>query len=368
MNKSKKQSTHLPLFILIGVVLFILSNFIEELRVSQGTTIAVYVIAISSIILLTGYSGQVSLGHGALMAIGAYAAAVLRLEFNLPIILCFVAAVLAAAIGGLLLGMAAARLSGPYLAGTTLALAIGLPSLANQFPILGGEQGREFKVGPPDFEPEVVAATEPLTFFGNLLSILNKLQTTLSTGAWPGASPMSTYKWWFWIAALAALISMWSVRNILNSAYGRSWRAGRGNEVAAQLAGINTARSKVLAFTISAGIAGLAGALLAMSIGTVSPSAFPLALSFSLLTGAVLAGITTLGGVIIGAVVLVAIPEIADVVAHRLGVSESVTTNLPGLIVSGLLILTVLFVPNGPVEQHRARKAKHEAAHKGTKK
>jgi branched-chain amino acid transport system permease protein len=153
VHKSKKQSTHLPLFILIGVVLFILSNFIEELRVSQGTTIAVYVIAISSIILLTGYSGQVSLGHGALMAIGAYAAAVLRLEFNLPIILCFVAAVLAASIGGLLLGMAAARLSGPYLAGTTLALAIGLPSLANQFPILGGEQGREFKVGPPDFEP-----------------------------------------------------------------------------------------------------------------------------------------------------------------------------------------------------------------------
>jgi branched-chain amino acid transport system permease protein len=176
------------------------------------------------------------------------------------------------------------------------------------------------------------------------------------------------YKWFFWIAGLAALISIWCVRNILNSAYGRAWRAGRGHEVAAQLAGINTARSKVLAFTISAGIAGLAGALLAMTIGTVSPSAFPLALSFSLLTGAVLAGITTLGGVIIGAVVLVAIPEIADVVAHRLGSSESVTTNLPGLIVSGLLILTVLFVPNGPVEQHRARKARHEAAHSSTKK
>ena len=160
---------------------------------------------------------------------------------------------------------------------------------------------------------------------------------------------------------------MWSVRNILNSAYGRSWRAGRGNEVAAQLAGINTARSKVLAFTISSGIAGLAGALLAMTIGTVSPSAFPLALSFTLLTGAVLSGVTTLGGVIIGSLGLVAIPEIADVVAHRLGSSENVTINLPGLIVSGLLILTVLFVPNGPVEQHRARKAKHEAAHNSTK-
>ncbi|MTB05261.1 MAG: branched-chain amino acid ABC transporter permease, partial [Actinobacteria bacterium] len=233
---------------------------VDELRVYQGASIAVYVIAISSIILLTGYSGQVSLGHGALMAVGAYAAAVARIELQAPIILCFVIAVLAAAIGGALLGAAAARLSGPYLAGTTLALAIGLPSLANQFSVLGGEQGLLFDVG---FPP-------------------------LSLG-----EEFTQYKWFFWIAALAALISMWVVKNILSSRYGRTWRAIRGNEVAAQLSGINIARSKILAFTISAGIAGLAGALLSMTIGTVSPSAFPLALSFSLLTGAVLSGLTT---------------------------------------------------------------------------
>ena len=327
MHKRQNSSNLIP-FILGGVVLYFLSGMVDELRVYQGASIAVYVVAIASIILLTGYSGQVSLGHGALMAIGGYAAAVLRIEFNLPIILCFVAAVLIAAIGGALLGAAAARLSGPYLAGTTLALAIGLPSLANQFSVLGGEQGLLFDVG---FPP-------------------------LSLG-----EEFTQYKWFFWIAALAALISMWLLQNILRSRYGRNWKAGRGNEVAAQLAGINTARSKILAFTISAGIAGLAGALLAMTIGTVSPSAFPLSLSFALLTGAVLSGVTTLSGVMLGAVTLVAIPEIADVIAHRLGTSESVTTNLPGLIVSGLLILTVLFVPNGPVEQHRARKAKHEA-------
>jgi len=324
----RQNSSHLIPFLLGGVVLYFLSGIVDELRVYQGASIAVYVVAIASIILLTGYSGQVSLGHGALMAVGGYAAAVLRIEFNLPIILCFVASVLVAAIGGALLGAAAARLSGPYLAGTTLALAIGLPSLANQFSVLGGEQGLLFDVG---FPP-------------------------LSLG-----EEFTQYKWFFWIAALAALISMWLLQNILRSRYGRNWKAGRGNEVAAQLAGINTARSKILAFTISAGIAGLAGALLAMTIGTVSPSAFPLSLSFALLTGAVLSGVTTLSGVMLGAVTLVAIPEIADVIAHRLGTSESVTTNLPGLIVSGLLILTVLFVPNGPVEQHRARKAKHEA-------
>jgi branched-chain amino acid transport system permease protein len=304
---------------------------VDELRVYQGATIAVYVVAISSIILLTGYSGQVSLGNGALMAVGAYAAAVSHISWHLPIVVCFFVAVIAAALGGALLGAAAARLSGPYLAGTTLALAIGLPSLANQFSILGGEQGLIFDVG---FPP-------------------------LSLG-----QDFTQYKWFFWIAALATLIMMWLLQNVLRSRYGRNWRAGRGNEVAAQLAGINTARSKVLAFTISAGLAGLAGALLSMTIGTVSPSAFPLALSFSLLTGAVLSGVTTLSGVMIGAVTLVAIPEIADVLAHKLGTSESVTTNLPGLLVSALLIVTVLFVPNGPVEQHRARSAKKLAKNK----
>ena len=327
----RQNSSHLIPFIVGGVILYFLSGMVDELRVYQGASIAVYVVAISSIILLTGYSGQVSLGNGALMAIGAYAAAVAHNSWHLPIVVCFFIAVLAAALGGALLGAAAARLSGPYLAGTTLALAIGLPSLANQFSILGGEQGLLFDVG---FPP-------------------------LSLG-----EEFTQYKWFFWIAALATLIMMWLLQNILRSRYGRAWRAGRGNEVAAQLAGINTGRSKILAFTLSAGLAGLAGALLAMTIGTVSPSAFPLALSFSLLTGAVLSGVTTLSGVMIGAVTLVAIPEVADVVAHKLGASESVTTNLPGLLVSALLILTVLFVPNGPVEQHRARAAKKLAKSK----
>ncbi|CAB4588077.1 MAG: branched-chain amino acid ABC transporter permease [Actinobacteria bacterium] len=320
-----KNSNHIGLFVAFGFILFLAGNRVDELRVYQGASIAVFVIAIASLILLTGYSGQVSLGHGALMAIGAYSAAVSRNELHVPIILTFFVAVLAAAGGGALLGAAAARLTGPYLAGTTLALAVGLPSLANQFSILGGEQGLAFDVGSP---PSQLGDT------------------------------FTQYKWFFWIAALAALISMWLVSNILRSRYGRNWRAGRSNEVAAQLCGINTGRSKILAFTISAGIAGLGGALISMTIGTVSPSAFPLTLSFSLLTGAVLSGVTALSGVMIGAVILVAIPEIADVVANRIGSSENITVNLPGFMVSALLIITVLFVPNGPVEQHRARKAR----------
>jgi branched-chain amino acid transport system permease protein len=318
-------------FIFFGVVLYFISNQLDELRVYQGATVAVYVIGIASLILLIGYSGQVSLGHGALLAIGGYAAAIARINYNAPVWLTFVIAVLAAAASGALLGVAAARLSGPYLAGTTLALAIGLPSLANQFPILGGEQGLFFDIGMPP----------------------------ASLG-----EDFTQYKWYFWISWSVALIAMYWLRNVMNSRYGRSWRAVRSNDVAAELAGIHVGRNKILAFTISAGLAGLAGALLAMTVSLVSPGVFPLALSFSLATGAVLSGVTTLGGVMIGAVTLVAIPEIALAIANRYSGSETITTNLPGLLVSALLILTVLFVPNGPVEQlHKKRAKKDKPSH-----
>lgn len=320
--------SRLLFFILLGGLFFLASNRVDELRVYQGATLAMYAVAISSLILLTGYSGQVSLGHGALLAIGGYSAVLARNYLSLPIWLCFAIAVLAAAMAGAVLGTAAARLSGPYLAGTTLALAVGLPSIANQFGILGGEQGLLFDVGAPP----------------------------ASLGA-----DFTQYKWYFWIAALTALIAIWWLQNILRSRFGRTWRAVRDNEVAAQLVGIHVGKSKTLAFTVSSGLAGLAGAMLAMTISTVSPSAFPLALSFSLLAGAVLSGITTLAGVMIGAVTLVAIPEIADAISHRFANSESLTMNLPGLLVNGLLILVVLLVPNGPVEQLRSRRAHKRA-------
>jgi branched-chain amino acid transport system permease protein len=319
------NKVRLLIFIILGIAIYILSNNVDELRVYQGAQVAVYVIGIASIILLTGYSGQVSLGQGALLGVGGYAAALSHLQWHLPIPATFAIAILAAAAAGALLGIAAARLSGPYLAGATLALAVGLPSIANQFTVLGGEQGLFFDVG---FPPESLGAD------------------------------FTQYKWFFWIASLATLLAIFWLQNVMRSRYGRTWKAIRGSEVAAELAGIHVARAKILAFTLSAGLAGLAGALLAMTIGTVSPSAFPLALSFSLLTGAVLSGVTTLGGVMIGAVTLVAIPEIVGTIVNRAGASEAIASNLPHIVVGALLILTVVFVPNGPVEQMRSRRLK----------
>jgi len=315
MHNFSATKKRLLLFILFGWLLLLVGDRVGELRQYQGSFVAMYTLAIASIILLTGYSGQLSLGHSALMAVGAYAGALSTNNAHLHPVIALIIATFVAGLFGLILGFGVARLSGPYLAGTTLALAVSLPSLANQFPILGGEQGVAFDVGAP-----------PARF----------------------GEEFSQYKWFFWISSLAALIMIWLIANLLSSKYGRSFRAMRDNQVAAQLTGINTGRLKVTAFTISAGVAGLAGGLLVMLISGVSPSAFPLSLSFSLLTGAVVTGVYSLKGVMLGGLVLVAIPEIADSVVNRIGGSEGFTATLPGFLVSALLIAAVLFAPNGP--------------------
>lgn len=325
MRKSKALSA--LIFFTVGLALLGASNFVDELRAYQGAQVGIYVIAISSIILLTGFSGQISLGHGALMAIGGYAAVLSYSHWHLPMLLAFTFGAVVAALAGFILGMAAARLSGPYLAGTTLALAVGLPSLANQFHILGGEQGLSFDIGEA---PKWIAD---------------------KTGG-----DFSQYKWFFWISISVTLFTLWFIKNLLQSRFGRTWRAVRGNPSAAALSGINVGRSKVLAFTVSSALAGLAGALLAMLLGLVAPMAFTLTLSFTIVTGAVLAGVSNLAGSIVGALVLVVIPEVTDAVATHLGGSEKITANLPGLITSVLLILTVIFAPNGP-QLHRRKKA-----------
>ncbi|MBU6242482.1 MAG: branched-chain amino acid ABC transporter permease [Acidobacteria bacterium] len=312
-------------YLLATLALLALSLKVEELRVYQGAQIAIYALGIGSIVLLTGYSGQVSLGHGAFMAIGAYSAALTQIHWHLPLALTFIVGTLSAALAGAILGGGAARLSGPYLAGTTIALAVGLPTLANQFTIFNGETGLDY------------STTQP-TWFGENFTL---------------------YKWFFWIVLVTVMTMMFFVSNILGSRYGRTWKALRGNAVAAELAGIKVGRSKISAFTISAGVAGLAGALLGM-IGFVGPTGFQLGLSFALVTGAILSGVSSLPWSILGATVLVAMPELASVVAHQLGDTERVTSNLPGLMMSLLLILTVLFTPNGPAEQIRKHKARKQ--------
>ena len=327
-SSHKPSSTkRLLLATVIGVALFIGSNFVDEYRIFQGAQIAAYLVGIISIVLLTGYSGQITLGQGAFMAVGAYSAAIVVQEFGLPIWITFFIAVLAAALFGAIIGISAGRLSGPYLAGATLAFAVGIPALANAIPILGGEQGLSFDIG---YAPGKYADT------------------------------VSPYKWLFWICALCAIIAVVVAVNLTSSGLGRQWRAVRAHDTAAALCGINPARSKVLAFTVSSGFAGLAGVSFSATVGLVSPSGFTLALSFLLLTGAILGGISHISGALGGAIIVVIIPTIFESWTEE--ASLGVATYLPGIIVSALLLLSIALAPEGPSEAlHKLRHRKSKS-------
>jgi len=171
--KRSSPIQRLFLAIALGAILLFISGRVDELRSYQGAQVAIFAIAISSIVLLTGYSGQISLGHGALMAIGGYTSVIVVSHAHVPYPVAFLVGAAVGGLAGFLLGIAAARLQGPYLAGTTLALAVGIPSLANQFHILGGEQGLTFDVG--------------------------------SAPSWIG-SDFSQYRWFFWVAVAFALL------------------------------------------------------------------------------------------------------------------------------------------------------------------
>ena len=322
-----KPSTgkRITLAVVVALALFILSNFIDEYRIFQGAQVAAYLVGIVSIVLLTGYSGQITLGQGAFMAVGAYSAALVVQEFGLPIWLSFFVAVIAAALFGAIIGISAGRLTGPYLAGATLAFAVGITALANAIPILGGEQGLSFDIG---YAPGKYADT------------------------------VSPYKWLFWICALCAIITIVVALNLTSSGMGREWRAVRAHETAASLCGINPARSKVLAFTVSSGFAGLAGVSFSATVGLVSPSGFTLSLSFLLLTGAILGGISHISGALGGAFIIVIIPTIFESWTEE--ASLGVATYLPGIIVSALLLLSIALAPEGPSELiHKLRHRGH---------
>ena len=166
---------HTGAALLVAVVLFILTIRLGPFRDYQIAEVAAYVTAVAGLTYLIGLSGQISIGHGAFMAIGAYASALLLLHLHWPLEAVFAASALAGAAGGGIIGVAAARLRGPYLAGATLMLAVALPSLADKYAgVFGGDQG---------------------------------LSVSITTPAWLGVSFPPT-RWLAWITCAAALVTL----------------------------------------------------------------------------------------------------------------------------------------------------------------
>ena len=307
---------HLLLALGAAVALLLLSTQIGAYDDYNLTAVAIFAVAVAGLNLLTGLNGQLSLGHGALMAIGAYTAALLLKEFHqLPVVVVLLLAVLSTGLIGIVFGYAAARLRGPYLAGATLTLAIALPQVAIRYKsIFGGESGLTV---PPSAPP-----------------------------AWLGDA-FPPERWLAWIALAAAVMTMLLLANLLRSSTGRSFRAVRDNEAAAALAGIDVARTQVLAFVISAACAGLAGALLAYWTGVTAPAGFTLALSLQLITAIVIGGLGSLAGAVWGSLVLVFVPLFTSGMASRLNVPSSIADNLPLAIYGGILVIAMLVAPHG---------------------
>jgi branched-chain amino acid transport system permease protein len=226
-----------------------------------------------------------------------------------------VAATAAAALIGVVLGVVAARLRGPYLAGATLAFAVGLPGLADRYPhAFGGENG--LIISPPK-PPAGLGSDFPLE------------------------------RWEAWIACIAALLAFLALSNLKRSRVGRVLRAVRDDEVAAQLAGLNVARTQVTAFIVSAACAGLAGGTLAVVTQLAAPGAFGLALSLSLLTGIVLGGLGSLPGALWGAIAPVMLPAWSDDLASHFSLSNDVQSNLPLALYGVVLMGVIVAAPEG---------------------
>jgi branched-chain amino acid transport system permease protein len=231
-----------------------------------------------------------------------------------PVILVLLLAVLSTGLIGIVFGYAAARLRGPYLAGATLTLAVALPQVATRYKsIFGGDSGLTV---PPSAPPDWLGADFPAE------------------------------RWLAWIALAAAVVTMVLLANLLRTAPGRAFKAVRDNEAAAALAGIDVARTQVLAFVISAACAGLAGALFAYWSGITSPAGFSLSLSLQLITAIVIGGLGSLTGAVLGSVVLVYVPLLTSGMAST-KLPSAVADNLPLAIYGGILVIAMLVAPKG---------------------
>ncbi|MDA8262486.1 MAG: branched-chain amino acid ABC transporter permease [Actinomycetota bacterium] len=301
---------------LVALVLFyLLIGHLGQYRIYQLSLVGPYVIALVGLSVLTGQNGQISLGHGALMAIGAWTLTLLQLHTKTPLWMMLIAAALVTMFFGALLGLVAARLRGPYLAGATLALALGLPDITTRYQsVFGGYQGLE--VNQPNAPSFLGAAATPT-------------------------------EWLALIEMVCVVVVMVLFANLLRSRVGRNFRAVRDDEIATQVSGISVPRTQVLAFALSAAAAGLAGGLFALVAGNVSPGGFSVVLSISLLAAMVIGGTGTLAGAVWGALIMVYVPEWATTLTQKLNLNQAVSANLALAIYGFLLVAIIMIAPVG---------------------
>jgi branched-chain amino acid transport system permease protein len=270
----------------------------------------VYAIALLGLNILTGYNGQISLGHGAFYAIGAYCTAILMDRLGMPYWATVPVAGAVCLVVGFLFGLPALRLEGLYLALATFALGVAMPQLLKYKALehwTGGVQGI------------VIAKPEAPALFSQL------------------GMPIDPDQWLYFFTLGVAVLMFVLGRNLLRGRVGRALVAIRDHHIAAEAMGVNNALYKSLAFGVSAMYTGVAGALGAIAVQFVAPDSFNIFLSIMLLVGIVIGGLASISGALYGALFLQFVPNIADEVSKA----------APWAIFGILMILFVYLMPSG---------------------
>jgi branched-chain amino acid transport system permease protein len=318
------------------VFVAVLPAFVSDFKAREYSYVGIYLIALLGLNILTGYTGQISLGHGAFMAIGGYTTAILMAgneQFGGPIgggmkdIWTLPIAGLVAGLFGLAFGLPALRLSGLYLALATFAIAVALPPTIRRFAeFTGGGTGIQlFGI------PELTGSIANVEVLGKSLT------------------PNDWMYYLSWSIALVAFAGAWL---ILRGRTGRAFRAVRDSETAAVSSGVSLARYKTLAFGISAAYAGVAGGLFAIASAFVNPDTFPIALSIFLLVGIVVGGLGGLSGLVFGAIFIAFVPlwaqgqDLGSLLPDRI-VEETQKPGGPAIVYGVVLILLMFVLPNG---------------------
>lgn len=271
----------------------------------QLTMVVVYAIAILGLAILTGFNGQISLGHGAFYAIGAYVTAILMYQYDVPYWATLPASAIVCGVVGFLIGLPALRLAGLYLALTTFALAIAVPQILKVNALedwTGGVQGL------------VIDKPDP-----------------------PFGIDMSADQWLYLFTLFVGGVMFLLAWNIVRGRVGRAMMAIRDHALAAEAMGIDTALLKTRTFALSALYTGVAGSLGAIVIQFVAPDSFGIFVSIYFFVGLVVGGVSSIWGAIFGGIFIEFVPNLA----------ESVSKAAPGAVYGIILIAVMFLMPSG---------------------
>ncbi len=290
----------------------VMPDVVSNYRLFLVSTMIIAAIAVLGLNLLTGFNGQISLGHSAFYAVGAYTAAILMDKLDWPYYATLpVAAVVCFGVGWLF-GKPALKLEGHYLALATFALALSVPQILKYKwleDLTGGVQG--------------IVLSKPEVPFG---------------------LPLTEDQWLYYYCLIVMIVLYWAANNMIHSRSGRAMMAIRDYLIAADTMGINSSRYKAVTFGISAAYTGIAGALSASAIAFVAPDSFSFFLSIKFLIGLVVGGVGSLAGSIVGGVFYVLVDNAAQAISTYIKNDIGLQFDLSAYTIFGLLLIGLMYL------------------------